>query len=232
MSNDQSIGAGLHACWSRYWQKESALSRCVVLILQTHVVARENDKLGESLASLEAALQKTGLSVSKYFAGTFLFSKTTQIEQYFVDVVRVVSSNYPKKLGKMEFKFAEILDSTKEELTLRAAEDFINKLTYKKPFEYLDSLADFLSINPKAVNTHWKSFVRLKACRDIGIHNEWLVNETYLRKLFEAGMQSDLKIGENACPELSSLMTSFNEAGTLINALSTELRRVYVPQPA
>lgn len=42
--------------------------------------------------------------------------------------------------------------------------------------------------------------------RDLGIHNEWICNETYLRKIKEAGIETTTKTGELLIPGDSSYL--------------------------
>ena len=208
---------------------DGALARSVVFVLQSELTARVDGELRQSLIKLDAALTGRGLTVTKYFAGMFLVSKVSQIEQYFVDVVRVISTHYPKKLGSNSFKLADVLESTTEELVARAAEQYINNVMYKKPSEYQKDLAEFLSIDADAIGDKWLPFIEMKLCRDLGIHNEWVVNDTYLRKLREAKIPSSLKVGETVCPDIDSLMTIFSQGCELVNAISAELERAYKP---
>ena len=206
---------------------ESVLAGAVVLALQTELSARDDERLNQGLSKLDAALQENGLSVTKYFAGMFLVSKVSQVEQYFVEIVRVVSTHYPRKLGSTEFKLSDILEATRDELVARSAEEYITRLTYKRPSEYLGQLAEFLSIDERAIKDTWSPFVEIKARRDLGIHNRWIVNETYLRKLGDAKVTCGLKVGDLICPDIDQLMTIFGHCNDLVNGISAELERAY-----
>lgn len=49
-------------------------------------------------------------------------------------------------------------------------------------------LGKILSINTNEFAIDWKYFIEAKARRDLGVHNGWKINDTYIRKVKEIGI--------------------------------------------
>ena len=46
----------------------------------------------------------------------------------------------------------------------------------------------------------WNIFIEAKARRDVGVHNNWICNETYIRKVKESGAKVEYIAGQNILP--------------------------------
>jgi len=122
-------------------------------------------------------------------------------EYFLQDVLTLIIKVNPKKVGQTEFKLSEILDSAgPDELVRRGIEATLNKLMYKKPLEYLSEIVSLLSISEAPLKAEWPVFVEAKARRDLGVHNGWKCNSTYLRKVTEAGLTPTFTEGEITFP--------------------------------
>ena len=108
-------------------------------------------------------------------------------------------------------------------LVKRAAEEFLNRLMYKKPHEYLQSVCELLSIERDPLQANWSVFVEAKARRDLGMHSAWKCNAIYLRKLSEAGLATRLGLGESAIPSddtyVQAVDTALDELALSITTL-------------
>ena len=137
-----------------------------------------------------------------FFLSRLFVSLVSSFEYFLQDTAIVVVSKNPKKVGSSNFTLSEVLDaSSTEVLVRRAIDDWLNKLMYKKPAEYLKEFAEVLSINEEPLKARWKTFVEAKARRDLGVHNEWVCNSVYLRKLTEAGVTTEAVVGISMIPD-------------------------------
>ena len=137
-----------------------------------------------------------------YFMSQLFVGHVASFEVFLQELLTVVISKNPSRVGKTEFKLSEVLEAESTEvLVARAINDFINKLMYKKPLEYRDAIADVLSIDVTAIEDAWKVLLEAKARRDLGVHADWKCNETYLRKLRECGLSTELAVGQCAVPQ-------------------------------
>ena len=173
-----------------------------ILILRAISVALQGDnELKKDLDDLNEKLKPVSIEADQYFLSIIFLDAISEIEIYFSSIVQAVVSEHPKKLGSASFKLSEVIDSkSTHELVARASDDFVNKLMYKKPMEYLHSICDLLSIEPDSLNDKWLHYVEAKARRDLGTHNSWICNSTYLRKLSEADIQTDANEGDIMIP--------------------------------
>ena len=62
-----------------------------------------------------------------------------------------------------------------------------------------------VSIDKKHLIEIWPSFVEMKARRDLGVHNNWVTNGIYLRKLKEIGFADHPSTGMRLIPDFAYL---------------------------
>jgi len=85
---------------------------------------------------------------------------------------------------------------------------------YKKPMEYLESICEVLSIEKNTITKEWPNYIEAKSRRDLGVHNGWVCNSTYLRKVHEAKIETEAKEGDSMLPTydgyVKELLTSLS----------------------
>ena len=200
-------------------------------ILDYSIITAKNDKdLGEYFDTLKEGLSNhENTEPSHYFHGMLLIKYVSCLEYFFVELMKLILTKYPHKVGKVEFALSDILDMTNDELVILASERYINKIMYKKPQDYLNELCTTLSISKEELVSPWSGYIEAKARRDLGIHNDWKVNETYLKKNKEAGNDNiDKNIGELAFPDRNYINSVFNLSKELINNIVTQVEAKYV----
>jgi len=175
---------------------ESFLRRAQAIALAGHsLLSPAYDALDQSKDT-----KQLGLAYETFFASHLTINLVSEVEHFFGSAVSAALRMHPEKMGTQTFKLAEIISaSSQDELISRAAGSVLNELMYERPNEYIKRLAAILSIDVAGLQQHWPAFVELKARRDLGVHNNWVVNEIYLRKLREANVSSstNLEIGSS-----------------------------------
>lgn len=183
--------------------------------------------LAQDHAEFAESLKLRHLSPENYLVAQLFIAHISAFELFLQDLITVVVKKYPQKIGSVQFRLSEVLQaSDTEELVYRAAEEILNKLTYKKPGEYLKEVCELLSVEPSLVSETWPKFIEAKARRDLGVHNGWVCNQIYLRKLSESQIASELKLGDLSVPKdfrylnavsesLYSLSNTFYEAASV-----------------
>lgn len=199
----------------QYLHKMAAIASTGAIVLQAEHM-ESSPALKENFDNLKEALSPYNLSSELYFAGSMLFSLITEVELYFTEAIKSILIAHPKKLGSTEFKLAEIVERSREEIVLMAAEKHLNSLMYKKPNEYLAELCKIMSIESTQVAPLWPAFIEAKARRDLGIHNNWLVNDTYLRKLADCGIKSSAEKNSMICPRHVYIHTTIGHCRKLV----------------
>jgi hypothetical protein len=148
-----------------------------------------------------------------YICSRLYISLIASFELLIQDYLVAVITAHPKKVGQIEFKLSEILDSSeKNELTQRAIQETLNKIMYEKPLDYLTKISSLLSINEISLKPLWQTFIEAKARRDLGLHNGWKCNAIYLRKISEAGLTAKFIQGESTLPKVKEYITPVGRA--------------------
>lgn len=165
-------------------------------------VMDEPTQFSEEHDALARILGPTFADPHDYLMAALFVGHIAEFETFLRGLVESVVLVYPMKLGSSQVRISDVLEAgSTETVILRAVDELINKLLYKKPLEYRDAIAELLSIDPRDIEQPWKNLIEAKARRDLGVHADWRCNEVYLRKLQEGGVASPLKLGESAVPK-------------------------------
>lgn len=190
--------------FSKFQSESTSLMRASVYLLklQVAIMQDEGHHLSGEHRKLTERLGPAYEDPHQYFMSRLFVGHVAAFEIFLQDLLAVVISKHPMKLGATQFKLADILEAeSTDALIRRAIAESANQLMYKKPMEYRDAVADILSIDVSRIDTPWKVLVEAKARRDIGVHADWVCNETYIRKLQEGGIDSTFKVGDSTVPD-------------------------------
>lgn len=121
----------------------------------------------------------------------------SSFEQTLQDTAALVLLRHKRKVGAHTFTLNEILDCDGdiEVLGRMAVDKKLSDTFYKRPAEYLKALADIVSIDPKPLAKFTPEYVEIKARRDLGVHNGWVCNDQYIRKIREVGLRPTVEVG-------------------------------------
>jgi len=187
----------------RTMKKTLALMQARNFVLDATIVAHDQkvDRLLGSFNRLEKTLEPLSIDPLDYYVSLLFVDLISEIELYFAEMLRIILLKHPKKIGAFQFKLSEIVESSNpQELVGRAAEEFLYKLLYKKPNEYLSEMCSVLSVDESVLQDSWSTYIEAKARRDLGTHNDWKCNRTYLRKLNEADIATQVNLGDSLLP--------------------------------
>ncbi len=210
----------------RYHRKTATIYQSLVFLMRAEIAAESAPELKTEIDKFEKYLEPYSLDYKTYFYGLLLFALVADFEIYLVDIIKALIQRYPKKIGDVEFRLSEILDSTHDELITAAAEDYLNRLMYKKPSEYLSDLAKLLAIDASPLTQYWPKFIEAKARRDLGMHNGWKMNDVYIRKLTEAGIPSPA--AESVMlPDIEYLHNALHACDDIVEIIEQQLTEKY-----
>lgn len=210
---------------------ETMLALNATLRVYSCLLSNTEDKdLHKALEKLEMGLVIRKVTTENYLFGALLYTAVTELELYLVDVLNSIFKTFPQKVKNMKFDFSYIVDKSNEEIIQAASEKYINELMYKKPLEYLESFCKIISINSKKIKENWKGFIEAKARRDLGLHNDWIVNEIYIRKLIEIGSTSEVPLGKTIYANSNYVSGVLDDCEDLIEKIHSELVRKFKPQ--
>jgi hypothetical protein len=216
------LGNACMDAYQRLLHETLAFTAARLYLLQINVAASQGvTPIKEAHDAFVAKLQPQYETPYRYFIERSFISLVASFELFLQDIVTTIVAAYPKKIGQIGFKLAEILDAAdSDELVRRGIEDTFNKLMYKKPMEYLGEITSLLSIDEAPLLLRWPIFVEAKARRDLGVHNGWRCNAIYIRKLTEVGLTPTIAQGDSAFPHdnkyLEAVEETFDDLATLI----------------
>lgn len=174
--------------------------------------------------------KRLGLSYETFFASQLTINLVSEVEHFFGSAVSAALRMYPEKMGAQSFKLVDIISAnSNDELIDRAARTVLNKMMYAKPNDYIKGLAEILSIETTGLEKEWPVFVELKTRRDLGVHNNWVVNEIYLRKLRETNISSSHKMGDQLIPDFIYLEQATITCSDLVKKMADLLAEKWVP---
>lgn len=154
-----------------------------------------------------------------------IYKLVTLIEAMLLDILRIIITKYPQKLGnKRQIDISIILSSNSlEEAKLYVVNKFINELAYQSPEDFVKDFEQITSINLfETPVTH--RYKEIKTTRDIYIHNMGIVNEIYIKK---AGSHARAKIGENLPIDIQYFLESYEYCLQLCEFLETKLHEIW-----
>jgi hypothetical protein len=183
----------------------------------------KDEDLNEAIKSLEKDLKKIGMSVDNYLFGSLLITLIAEIELFLTDTLYCIFKAFPKKIKNMKLDFNDIVDKSSDEIIQIASEKYVNELMYKKPLDYLESFCQVASIDSGLVMKYWPSFIEAKARRDLGIHNNWVANETYIKKIKEVNLNPEFSLGESVYPDNNYLGQVHDNCVVLTDTINNAL---------
>lgn len=183
-------------------------SHTYLLTAELSAFKEASSDLGMARIGLKAKIPSLYGDPIPYFLARLFISHVASFEVFLQDTVSLVAHKNPKKVGASSFTLAEVLDAeTPSELVQRAIDEYLNKIMYKKPAAYLEDVCQVLSIQSAPLVERWKTFIEAKARRDLGVHAAWRCNETYLRKVRDAGLDPRAKSGDPLLPTKDEYLT-------------------------
>lgn len=221
----------------RFLRGSLLLRKAQRFLLAAALVSRTNEHptLTQIFKDLDSSkdTEQLGQSFETYFASQLSINLVSEVEHFFENAITATLRHYPEKMGKTTFTLSDIMaaDSTSE-LVSHAARAMMNNIMYERPKEYLKKFSEIVAIDEGSLSSHWTDFVELKARRDLGIHNNWVVNEIYLRKLREVGYQAKAKMGERILPDFKYLIEASTLCDGLIEKLADLLAEKWIPGPS
>jgi hypothetical protein len=190
------------ATGARFLEKANVFQQAYIFVLEANLTAQKSPSdLSEAQKELENRLQPFSLNCPQYFRSLLFLDLIAEFELSIGDLLKTVIKKNPQKVGNSQFRLSEILTTgSPEELISRAAEELLYKMLYKKPNEYLQEMCSLFSIKTDIIAPYWGSFVEAKARRDLGMHNNWICNAIYIRKVSEAGIKPNNIVGDRLLP--------------------------------
>jgi hypothetical protein len=168
-------------------------------------------------AFLDCFDQKAVASVEFVLELVFL-QLVASVEYFLFDALRCVLVVYPESLSSTQVQLSDVISKSQQEIIDNAVERNLNEISYKRPEEYVKEISRLLRLPNAQTNTLWKKFFEIKARRDLGAHNDWIVNDQYLRKV-ETDLRPSVKLGERLRIDFEYFKAALDTCGKLEHAI-------------
>ena len=220
----------------RFLKGTLLLQKAQIFLHAAKAAALENHPiLSDTFAELDQSgdTKSLDLNFETFFASQLTINLVSEVEHFFASAVSAALRMHPGKMGEVQFKIVDIVSAnSNDELIDRAAEAVLNKLMYEKPNDYVKRLAAILSIEKTGLDKEWPAFVELKSRRDLGVHNNWVVNEIYLRKLREANICVSHNKGDRLTPDFAYLNQARATCNDLVQKMADLMAKKWVSTDA
>lgn len=199
-----------------------SVTACYTLRDERQVLALKNLKLSLNKSLVKLNIEELERDILfKHMPSMCFFSLVSAFEDYLIEISMLVLSKYPQKMAKETVDFKLVLELTKGELLEIKSKDYLNKIMYKKPRDYMVSICELLGISSDEIKDDFYKYIEIKARRDLGIHNQWMKNDIYIRKLDEIGVKSDDDF--YMAPDLDYFRMAFDICGSLVKNITNEI---------
>lgn len=225
-ADNTTIRTETNQAWNWFYHNHLAYLQAMVFLHQAISHIKSEKEIKDDLEKLSKSTEGLGMKPMDYFEANLFYSQVSGLELFFQRVIRCVIAAYPHKIGSVQFKLAQVVEAPSIDVLVdQAAEEYLNKLMYKKPADYLSEVCSLLSIEEDSLKRMWPGFVEAKARRDVGIHNNWICNDVYIRKVNEVGLQPTVKPGESLVPNTTDYIF---KATNNLNNIAQEVHNAVV----
>jgi len=127
-----------------------------------------------------------GNVVENHMRSMCFISLVSAFEEFLIEISMLALKKYPQKISGEQIDFKKAIEMNRDEMIEYKAKEYLNKIMYMSPKEYLKSLCALLSVDPLTLNDSFIKYIEIKSRRDLGVHNDWKKNDVYERKVKES----------------------------------------------
>ena len=138
------------------------------------------------LNTTHSRLTRADARVPNFLQMQLFIAMVATVEGLLSEMSTLVLLSFPGKIDATPSKDIATAQSMSE-IREALAESDLNKAFYAKPAEYRKRIELIISASPRVLDPFWDAFIEHKASRDVGLHNDWRINETYTRKAGNQG---------------------------------------------
>jgi len=196
----------------------------------------KNTKLMNSYSTLLNALKHSSKNENendvffKHMPALCFSNLVSSFEDYLLEMALIALKKQPLKMAKATCDLKMLLELSKDEIIEYKAREHLNTILYAKPLDYMRGICDLLGVKPDVIKNEWMEYIEIKARRDLGVHNRWIKNDTYIRKTKEAGITT--VPDEYLKPDLNTYKAAFHTCSQLVAKITDEvLVNVYKQPP-
>lgn len=216
-----------------FLQKQIALRKALRFLNASRALAKSGiSPLNDIFQSLDSSpdSKQAQISFENLFSGNLFVNLISEVENFIVSCAATAIRLHPGKVGSETFRLSDVLAvASTDELIERAADRALQALMYEKPADYLSGFCEIVSIDAKQLLDIWPSFVEMKARRDLGVHNNWISNGIYLRKLRETGFTEQPPVGVRLIPDFAYLQASIDACDGLVGRMANLMAEKWLP---
>jgi hypothetical protein len=181
--------------------------------LPSEWIAKEGNKLiserFDGFNIIEGFPQTTRLT--NYLRSQLFIALMAELENYLVDIIKIILLAYPDKLQSEHFNVAEVLtqDNAADRIQEKVTKKIMDKL-YDPPRQFFNlllstlemeatinqllleqNITDQIRFNEISLNSLFPEYVEMKLRRDLGVHGGWVRNDFYTTRITNYGGKVD-----------------------------------------
>ncbi|HBZ7693681.1 hypothetical protein [Klebsiella pneumoniae] len=232
---------------SSYFIKADTLFRTLIFMHESaiHINNQATPNIKKAWGDLESILKKNPSytpnngnhhDVINHYIPTLCFSTlVSAFEDYITEIARLMFSLKPEHLDKVKLDYKTYKNLPPDEIIDYLTTEAIASITFSSANEYINKICKLTEISKKDNEALIKSFIEIKARRDIGVHNNWVKDRRYEQKLSEVNIAPSEKT--ILTPDLSYFTHAFNTCGALVKIISNNIstnvlkEKALFPQP-
>lgn len=218
---------------SSYFQKTDILFRTIHFsnIAISHSSPTQNPELSKAFLNLKEIFEKTSPVISdkgihhdlvmKHMSSLCFSSLVSAFEDFIIEVASIILRREPERLHNLKCEYRVFASLDQDSLTDYLITEKLASLTFGSAREYINKLCNLVCLEKRKVESLVKSFVEMKARRDVGVHNNWVMDERYLRKIAELNIAAPetnyLK------PDLDYFSRTYNVCGDMVKIITNNI---------
>ena len=231
----------LNKITSLYFIKVDVLFRTITFqnIAISHAIEEVNPNLYSAYKSLESFLEEHSPEVSdkgirhdlvaKHMPSLCFSSLVSAFEDYIIEITKLTFKLKPENLDKIKCDYGTYRTLSEEDLFDYLVAEGVSSLTFGSAKEYINKFCKTACIDKKQIEPLLKQYIEIKARRDTGVHNNWIMDARYEKKLAEVGITPERNI--YLTPDLDYFRYSYSLCGKLVKLISNNIATQLLNEP-
>jgi len=182
----------------------------------------KNQSFTDAYDRLKNFLKPKGIQIEQHFYCAQYIRMVSEFELFLTKFIIRILLSYPQKIENETIPLHDAISlKSKDSITEYVARKYLNQIMYKKPDEYLEEMCRIISFDKRLIKKEWDKYILAKAQRDLGVHNNWVTNDIYIKKTKNANFRDiGAKNGKKVYPVIQQLIELDITTNTLAKTIT------------
>ncbi|NQS87084.1 hypothetical protein ACRPHS_03625 [Pantoea allii] len=159
--------------------------------------------------------------VMKHIPSLCFSSLVSAFEDFIVEVADLILRKEPERLYNVKCEYGLFTTMNDEETINYLISEKTATLTFGSAREYTNKLCKLIDIDKRTIEHLIKPYIEIKARRDVGVHNNWVKDAKYRKKISELNIpdvsESFLK------PDLDYFRHTYDTCGAMVKIIANNI---------